>query len=64
VRIIATPLLKENMQTFFEAFKPVKNDVRMFFRLLEDRGILDDRFKGGSRFAKLALIDRREILLA
>jgi hypothetical protein len=63
VRIIA--LSKEDETDIIGAFRPVKNDVRLFNPQLDDHrgfGDLDDLHLPG--FVRWVLIDRREILLS
>ncbi|MGZ4863742.1 MAG: TrmB family transcriptional regulator [Halobacteriota archaeon] len=62
VRIIAVSFSKENENDIMGAFRPVKNDVRLFIRQIDDdRGFGDLHLPG---FVRWVLIDRREILLS
>jgi sugar-specific transcriptional regulator TrmB len=73
VRIIAIPLSKEDETDIIGAFRPVKNDVRLFIRQIDDHlgfgdrpGLLHDHLGFGDRpgSPRWVLIDRREILLS
>jgi len=64
VRIIVTPLPKENDTDIEQAFLPVKNDVRLFVPPSEDLRIFDDRLDDRPGFMRQVIIDRREMLLA
>jgi len=62
--LVITSRSKESETDIIKAFRPIKNDVRLHVRQLEDPNKLDDRYGDGSGFARWVIIDRREILLA
>jgi len=71
-RVIASPLFgRTHLEgwplDFVEAFQPIKNDVRVFAPHLGQPGELEERFGdpfgGRLGFARLIIIDRREMML-
>jgi len=65
VRVVAMPFSGEDETDTVGAFRPVKNDVRLFIHRHDDRQEGDDgRLGGGPGFVRWVIIDRREMLLA